>query len=132
MASPGHRVATLDVRPEPPTLGAVMAGELDGYRVPSLRATIVEYIDGPSRDVVIDRTDVEFMDSAGIEMLVEIYRRVVQESRGTMGIDGASTCVRRVLEICGLAGTFGVDGLMASWKEPTLIRERRPTYSVCP
>jgi anti-sigma B factor antagonist len=52
--------------------------------------------------VVIDMTDVTFLDSTGVRVLVEAYRSA-QRNGGALYVRGARHWVARVLEVTGVA-----------------------------
>lgn len=52
--------------------------------------------------VIIDMTDVTFLDSTGVRVLVEAYRSA-QRSGGALYVRGARHWVARVLEVTGVA-----------------------------
>ena len=81
-------------------------GELDLLTAPKLAARLDGVIRASAMSVVLDLRDVEFMDSAGLQILLNIRRRLVRTSRSLSVIcDGP---VRQVIEFARLAGTLGV------------------------
>jgi anti-sigma B factor antagonist len=85
---------------EPPAAepGLCLAGELDFLAVPGVWSTLQPYLGGDG-DVVVDITGVSFIDAAGCRLLVRAAG-ILPRSRHLVLV-GASTHVRRVLEICG-------------------------------
>jgi len=78
-----------------------VAGEIDIATADQLRR-VLEGMAGP---IVLDLNEVEFLDSAGIAVLVEAY--LPRQERGEVfRIVAASLPVRRVLEISGLLERF--------------------------
>ena len=80
-----------------------IVGELDIASVDSIEAGIEPYLVGTPENVVFDLGSLEFMDSSGIAMLVKIANRV-----GNVRVREASPIVRRVIEVTGLDGIFGL------------------------
>ena len=78
--------------------GLSLAGELDFLATPRLWEALEPYLDG-SADVVIDVTGVSFIDAAGCRLLVRAAQTLPRSRH--LVLVGASTHVRRVLEICG-------------------------------
>lgn len=76
-----------------------LAGELDLSNVSSLRAKLGA-IDGPA---VVDLSDVTFLDSAALNELALLRRRV-----GTVALVVRSANVRRTLDIVGFSGSFRI------------------------
>jgi anti-sigma B factor antagonist len=82
----------------------VVAGEIDAHSAPSL----AEYLDplpDSSGDIVLTMTDVSFMDSSGLRVLVDAQRRLDAGGRRLI-IDRPSRQVARLVEISGLGGHF--------------------------
>jgi anti-sigma B factor antagonist len=123
MAEPGHdRVGTGGVDPD--SAGAVapaeiavsrdgdgawtvvVRGEVDIATSPVLRAEL-ERLDGDG-PVVIDVTDMTFIDSSGLGVLVEALKRR-RESGTVMTLRSMQEPVRRVFEITGLTDLFSLD-----------------------
>ena len=78
-----------------------VAGELDLDTCTDLFATAL-CAPEPGRPLVLDMAEVTFMDSTAIGVLVQVtYERSVR-------IINPSEQVRRILELTGLAGVFGL------------------------
>ena len=88
------------VEGEDPTLLAVY-GEIDVGTAPRLAGAIAEPISRGRCRLVLDLGSVEFMDSAGIGVLIEARSRL-RDVGGGMFIQAAGPRVRRVLELTGL------------------------------
>ena len=96
--------ARVDVSVEDPLCPLVtIVGELDIASVDGVAAGIEPYLTGTPEKVVFDLGGLQFMDSSGIAMLVNIANRV-----GTVQVRAASPIVRRVIEVTGLDGIFGL------------------------
>ncbi|HEX3468587.1 MAG TPA: STAS domain-containing protein [Candidatus Elarobacter sp.] len=76
-----------------------LAGELDLSNVSSLRAKLAA-IDGPA---VVDLSDVTYLDSAALNELASLRRRV-----GSVALVVDSPNIRRTLEIVGFHGVFRI------------------------
>ena len=87
-----------------------LVGDFDMYTVQSVTRPVEELLRDPPHDLVVDLSGVDFIDSSGIALLVKVYARVVREGDGTMRVDRTSSVARRLLEVCGLLETFGIDG----------------------
>ena len=81
----------------------VLAGEIDSYTAPDL----AERLEADPTLVVLDLTDVTFIDSSGLRVLVEGHRRRV-EAGSSLTLRSPSAAVQRLLEISGLAGHLDV------------------------
>src|SRR5215472_16788009 len=78
-----------------------IAGRLDGYWSDHLANALDEEIRHGSHHVRLDLSEVVFLSSAGIGMLVRFYKSV-NSIQGSLSIGKASDRVRKVIEICGL------------------------------
>lgn len=77
-------------------------GEIDAESAAELRRKIdVEYDCASVRDMVFDLSDVGFMDSSGIGLIIGRYKRVCALG-GIVKITGADKTVKRIIELSGL------------------------------
>jgi anti-sigma B factor antagonist len=76
-------------------------GEVDLLTRPTLRAALLEALEGSASTVVVDMAAVEFLDAAGIGALVEISGRARREGRSLV-VSRPSRIVRRVLGLVPL------------------------------
>jgi len=100
----------LSVRREGSAAVLTLAGDFDMHTVQSVVQPVEELLQDPPHDLVVDLSGVKFIDSSGIALLVKVYTRVVREGEGTMRVERSSPVARRLLEVCGLLETFGMNG----------------------
>jgi anti-anti-sigma factor len=82
---------------------ARLAGDVDPSTVASLLGELqVVLLDGALRELVIDLGGVEFMDSSGIRVLIDVHNQM-RERDGVLVLEQVPPTVRSVLEITGLA-----------------------------
>jgi anti-sigma B factor antagonist len=86
-----------------------VAGEVDVYTAPTLRQHLREASGGPAPRVVVDMTEVKFLDSTGLGVLVGAMGRV-KEADGTLRLVVSSDHILKVLRITGLDALIPVDG----------------------
>jgi anti-sigma B factor antagonist len=88
----------------------VLSGELDLATAPQLRARLAAMIENGEKQIVLDLTGLEFIDSTGLSVLVMVFKRT-QAAGGSMVIRNPSSGVTRIFEITGLSSLFamGVD-----------------------
>ena len=85
-----------------------VAGEVDAHNCQELGAAAFTAADqANSAAVVIDATELTFMDSSAISELLRI-REELTERGGSLTLRNLGSSVRRVLEITGLLDTFDV------------------------
>lgn len=77
-------------------------GEVDHHSAAPLRNTIDESMKAfGCRDIVMDFSSVEFMDSSGIGVVLGRYKKL-RKSGGILYISGCSKYIERLLEMSGV------------------------------
>lgn len=76
-------------------------GEIDLHTAPQLRERLVALVEDGASRVVVDLTEVGFMDSSGLGVLVGLLKRV-RESGGQLAVVCGEGTVLKVLSITGL------------------------------
>jgi len=82
----------------------VLRGELDFATAPVAEASLAPVLAASPARIVFDLTDVSFLDSSGIAVLVRSTHQA-----GTVAIRNPSTVVRRVIECTGLEETLHIE-----------------------
>lgn len=95
-----------DTHEGPRTILAV-SGEVDLATAPTLRQRVVQAIDDGARQVVVDLSEVGFMDSTGLGVLIGGLKRLRQLD-GNLIVVNPSDPVRKILEVTGLLDVLGV------------------------
>jgi anti-sigma B factor antagonist len=85
---------------------AIVAGELDIFRAPEFEALLCS-IDEDARHLVLDLTDVSFIDSTALSVILRAVTRLA-ETRGSLDVVCGDANVQRVFEITGLDGVLGL------------------------
>lgn len=81
--------------------GAELAGELDVTGIDELWATLDELFGTGCRQVVLDLSRLDFLDAAGLGVLVRADRRF-RDRGALLVLTGLRPAQRRLLEITGL------------------------------
>ena len=76
-------------------------GEVDIAAAPRLQEAIDAAIESQPKSVLLDLSEVTFLDSSGLRVLVETQRRLNDLGAG-FTIDGMSPALTRVFEIAGV------------------------------
>lgn len=84
---------------------AAVHGEIDIATVDDLREALHSLIDGGARHLVVDLSQVSFIDSTGLGVLVGA-RRKVEVRDGSFSIAGANPRLVKLFRITGLTGVF--------------------------
>jgi anti-sigma B factor antagonist len=85
-----------------------LCGELDISGAPTLRELFAQQIQPTGSEVQVDLSGLDFVDSAGIGLLVSACKRI-RASSGTFRVTCGDGPVRRVLEIEGLVDFLSVE-----------------------
>jgi anti-sigma B factor antagonist len=82
-----------------------VTGEVDAASADILRNAIFEVIDGGQARVTVDMTEVSFMDSSGLRVLIAGYK-AAEQAGGALNVRNPSDVVTRLLEITGQLDRF--------------------------
>ncbi|MBC5810801.1 MAG: STAS domain-containing protein [Candidatus Eremiobacteraeota bacterium] len=82
-------------------------GSLDIATSPSLRAALLEAAEGPGQILVVDLTQLEFLDSTGLGALIGAHRRAT-ERNGAVRLVVKEGQILRLLRITGLLDVLQV------------------------
>jgi anti-sigma B factor antagonist len=82
-------------------------GEVDVYSAPALKEKITELLGGGQHTLVIDLTDVGFLDSTGLGALVEA-RAASTEAGGALPLVCNQERILKLFTITGLDGVFAI------------------------
>lgn len=81
------------------------AGEIDLASKDSFRTALWEAAPSGANEIVVDLSDVAFMDSSGLAVLCEAMDRL-SANGCRLRVLTAPGPVRKVIELCGLAGVL--------------------------
>jgi anti-sigma B factor antagonist len=81
-----------------------LAGDLDGNTTPSVQAQIMP-LAIPNAKMILDMSGVSFMSSAGLRMLLVMYRTIVSKS-GKVVLVGLSEDIRDTMSMTGFLDFF--------------------------
>jgi anti-sigma B factor antagonist len=101
-----------DLRPAdasggPAAVVLTVLGDLDMAGAPGLRQAVVVEVVGGARLVVLDLTAVDFVDSAGLGVVVGALRRL-RAHDGDLVVVCPEPRIRRVFEMCDLDRVFAL------------------------
>jgi anti-sigma B factor antagonist len=77
-----------------------LVGELDLYNAPALRTSLLELMADQPRRLVLDLTEVDFVDSTALGVLVEARSKLADRQAFLLAAPGADT--HRALKVSGL------------------------------
>lgn len=83
-------------------------GELDPHTAPRLEKEIDEWSGKGATRIVLDLTDLRFIDSSGLRVVIGAHRTLA-EAGSRLVLRNPSPTATRLLEITGLAGHLDVE-----------------------
>lgn len=82
-------------------------GEIDVYTAPDFKSSISQAMNSGAKNLVIDLTDVSYMDSSGFGTLLGATKRL-RPKGGKINLVGCSEAIERMLKITRLDSIFGM------------------------
>lgn len=109
--------ARMTVEGDGGVLTARITGEIDLSNASELEETIVDAVPNTAIGMVVDLSGVEYLDSAGVRMLVHLVERFRwrQQIMRAAAPDGSR--VRGVLSMAGADGVIAVDATVSDARE---------------
>jgi anti-anti-sigma factor len=86
----------------------VLTGCLDGRSVEHVRSALHWAIDESSGNLVVDLSDVEYIDAVGLGVLAAAHRRIERDGRHLV-LSGCRPAVRRMLSVTRLTRVLHLD-----------------------
>jgi len=84
-----------------------LEGEVDVYTAPQLKQQMIGLLEGGAREMVVDLSRVDYLDSTALGVLIGGLKRM-REMNGNMVLICPSPRIRRVFEITGLDKIFDI------------------------
>jgi anti-sigma B factor antagonist len=101
----GHVDLTIATREAAGRTVVSVGGEIDVYTAPRLREEITELVAAGTYDLVIDMSEVEFLDSTGLGVLVGGLKKV-RAHDGSLQLVCSQDRLLKIFRITGLAKVF--------------------------
>jgi anti-sigma B factor antagonist len=98
---------TVQTRQDGRTTILAVAGEIDLDSAPVVRGAIIEAIDGGSGHLVIDLTEVTFIDSTGLNVFIYAQKKL-RLRQGTLDIVGSTRRILAIFKLSGLDKIFRI------------------------
>ncbi|MEK4027070.1 MULTISPECIES: anti-sigma factor antagonist [Bacillaceae] len=99
---------TIDVKETEQQITVRITGEIDAYTAPKLRETVFPYTEKEKANIVIDLSEVSYMDSTGLGVFVGLFKSL-NANGGTLQLIGLSERLRRLFDITGLADIMNIN-----------------------
>ncbi len=84
-----------------------VSGEVDVYSAPALKESLAEVLQAGDSTLIVDLTEVEFLDSTGLGALVEA-RAASTEAGGSLPLVCSQERILKLFTITGLDGVFTI------------------------
>ena len=84
-----------------------ISGEIDAYTAPKLRENLFQLSEKAGAVMVINLSDVTYMDSTGLGVFVGIYKNICSNN-GKLQLLGLSKRLMRLFEITGLTNIMDI------------------------
>ena len=91
---------TINVERDYELVTFAITGRLDTTTAPNLETTVQELSDD-IKELVFDMSEVEYISSAGIRVLLGAYKKMISNN-GVMRVEKANDMAREVFEMTGL------------------------------
>jgi anti-sigma B factor antagonist len=104
-----HDELSIDLKTEDggETLVFKLRGSLDLATAPTVRAALAEATEKGSHHLIVDLTQLEFLDSTGLGVLIGAHRRAAERG-GSFRLVVSEGPISRLLNITGLIAVFAV------------------------
>jgi anti-sigma B factor antagonist len=104
-----HDELSIDLKTESggETLVFRLRGSLDLATAPTVRAALTEATEEGKQHLIVDLTQLEFLDSTGLGVLIGAHRRAAERG-GTFRLIISDGPIARLLNITGLVTVFAV------------------------
>jgi anti-sigma B factor antagonist len=84
-----------------------LAGEIDAAAAPEVIAALGEHAATTSGTIVVDCSELTFIDASGLRLLSKADRALERKGRRVVVVNVSPRC-RRVFELAGLGAAFGL------------------------
>jgi anti-anti-sigma factor len=98
-------LATLRIRERGPIVIATVEGEVDLSNRSALTRRLIEAVENSASGLLLDLSELEFMDSSGVHMLYELAERLGTRQRRFAVVVPLTQPPRRAIELSGVEPT---------------------------
>lgn len=98
----------IDVKENDTVLAINVDGEIDAFTAPKLREAIFPLSEKENVKMEVDLSDVSYMDSTGLGVIVGVFKSV-RSHNGEFRLIGLSERLKRLFEITGLADIIDIN-----------------------
>ncbi|TDQ36718.1 STAS domain-containing protein [Aureibacillus halotolerans] len=88
-----------------------LTGEVDAFTAPKLREALLPLTEQEGAEVIVDLTDVSYMDSTGLGVFIGALKSA-KKNNGNIKLTGMNKRVERLFTITGLTEVLEIDNSM--------------------
>jgi len=103
------RLADLELEATDNLIVARIAGEIDSSNAAELGQALLEHLSNSVRGMVLDITEVRYLDSTGIALIFDLARGLEARRQALRLAVAGDGPVRRVLELCAVGAVAPID-----------------------
>ncbi len=102
-------IAGMEFEQRDEVLIATLEGEIDSSNASELRLALSERLPSSASALVLDLSQVTYLDSSGIHLLFDLGRRLSARRQAIRLVVPERAPMRRVLELCAIDGVAPMD-----------------------
>lgn len=99
---------SVDLQNEDNKVIGFIEGEIDAFTAPMLREKLAEITLDDSKEIVLDLSEVSYMDSTGLGVFVGFFKTVKSEN-AKLKLTGLSSRLKRLFDITGLGEIMDIE-----------------------
>lgn len=99
---------SIDITELDQELQVKLTGEIDAYTAPQLRESLLPSAEKAGMKMVIDLSEVSYMDSTGLGVFVGLFKKM-RENDGNLILIGLTERLKRLFDITGLADVMDIN-----------------------
>lgn len=103
------RIAGFDIVERDGVLVASVEGEIDSSNAAELRLALSERLPNASAGLVLDLSEVTYLDSSGVHLMFDLGRRLAARRQSLRLVVPPTAVMRRVLELCAVESVVPID-----------------------
>jgi anti-anti-sigma factor len=107
-------LARVDIERQEHSLVARLRGDVDASNAASLERDIIAAIPNTTAGLVLELSEVEFMDSSGIRMLFVLHNQLEQRGQRVRAVVPDTTPIKHVLDCLGVGTLIPLDAELST------------------
>ena len=107
-------LARVDIERQEHSLVARLQGEIDASNAASLERDIIAAIPNTTAGLVVELSEVDYMDSSGIRMLFVLHNQLEQRGQRVRAVVPDTTPIKHVLDCLGVGTLIPIDAELSA------------------